>query len=62
MPWTGKYWKESGANAIVADAADNIRRPARLALLASERIAAQQLDDVVSLAPIYLHTLNTPAA
>ena len=57
-----KVLERKWRNAIVADAADNIRRPARLALLASERIAAQQLDDVVSLAPIYLHTLNTPAA
>jgi tRNA threonylcarbamoyladenosine biosynthesis protein TsaB len=48
-------------NAVVADAADNIRRPSRLAVMAAARLEAGQVDDVISLAPIYLHTLNTPS-
>ncbi len=48
-------------NVHVADAVDNIRRPSRLALLAVGKLEANQSDDVVSLAPIYLHTLNMPA-
>jgi len=48
-------------NVRVADAADNIRRPSRLALLAVQKLEANQSDDVVSLAPIYLHTLSVPA-
>lgn len=48
-------------NALVADPAANTRRPARLAIMAIQKMDNNQLDDVVSLAPIYLHTLNTPA-
>jgi tRNA threonylcarbamoyladenosine biosynthesis protein TsaB len=48
-------------NALLADPADCVRRPARLAALTAERFKAGQFDDVVTLAPIYLHTLNTPA-
>ncbi len=48
-------------NALLADPADCIRRPARLAVLTADRFKAGQFDDVVTLAPIYLHTLNTPA-
>lgn len=48
-------------NAIIADPAGNIRRPAKLAVLAAEKLAAGQSDDVVSLSPIYLHTINTPS-
>jgi tRNA threonylcarbamoyladenosine biosynthesis protein TsaB len=48
-------------NALLPDPADNIRRPAKLAMLCAQKFEAQQFDDVVSLAPIYLHTLNTPA-
>jgi tRNA threonylcarbamoyladenosine biosynthesis protein TsaB len=48
-------------NAIVTSPASNVRRPAILAALAAEKLKANQVDDVVSLAPIYLHTLNTPA-
>ena len=47
-------------NAILADPAGNIRRPSVLAVLAAEKFKANQVDDVVSLAPIYLHTLNAP--
>ncbi len=48
-------------NALLAGPAENVRRPARLAEMAARRLEANQIDDVVSLAPIYLHTLNTPA-
>ncbi len=48
-------------NAILASPAENVRRPARLAELAAQKLEKQQVDDVVTLAPIYLHTLNTPA-
>jgi tRNA threonylcarbamoyladenosine biosynthesis protein TsaB len=48
-------------NALLPDPADCVRRPARLAVLTAERFKAGQVDDVVTLAPIYLHTLNTPA-
>jgi len=49
-------------NAVLASPADNLRRPSKLAELAIKKLDANQVDDVVSLAPIYLHTLNTPAA
>lgn len=48
-------------NAVVADPSENIRRPVKLAVMAAAKMENGQLDDVVSLAPIYLHTLNTPA-
>ncbi|MDK2979688.1 MAG: tRNA threonylcarbamoyladenosine biosynthesis protein TsaB [Chloroflexota bacterium] len=48
-------------NALLPDAADCMRRPARLAVMSAERFQAGKFDDAVSLAPIYLHTLNTPA-
>ncbi len=56
-----KILERKWRNALVADPAANVRRPSILAAKAEERLAAEQLDDVVSLAPIYLHTLNTPA-
>jgi hypothetical protein len=48
-------------NAVLASPAENVRRPAKLAELGARKLDANQADDVVSLAPIYLHTLNTPA-
>lgn len=48
-------------NAILASPAQNVRRPAILAQLAEKRLETGRADDVVSLAPIYLRTLNTPA-
>jgi tRNA threonylcarbamoyladenosine biosynthesis protein TsaB len=48
-------------NALLPDPANCIRRPSKLAVLTAERFKAGQFDDVVTLAPIYLHTLNTPA-
>ena len=57
-----KILERKWRNALVAEAAANVRRPSILAAKAVERLAAEQLDDVVSLAPIYLRTLNTPAA
>lgn len=48
-------------NALLASPAQNVRRPAILAQLAEQRLEKGQADDVISLAPIYLHTLNTPA-
>ena len=56
-----KILERKWRNALVADPAANIRRPSVLAAKAAEKLAAKQFDDVVSLAPIYLHTLNTPA-
>ncbi len=48
-------------NALVASPAANMRRPAHLAELAWVRLAAGQIDDPISLAPIYVHTLGSPA-
>ena len=56
-----KILERKWRNALVAEPAANVRRPSVLAAMAAEKLAANQLDDVVSLAPIYLHTLNTPA-
>jgi tRNA threonylcarbamoyladenosine biosynthesis protein TsaB len=48
-------------NAVVADPSANVRRPSKLAVMAADRLEKGESDDVVSLAPIYLRTLNTPA-
>jgi tRNA threonylcarbamoyladenosine biosynthesis protein TsaB len=48
-------------NALVCSPASNMRRPAHLAEMAWARLAAGQVDDPVSLAPIYVHTLGSPA-
>lgn len=56
-----KILERKWRNALVADPAENMRRPSRLALLAAARLEHAQPDDVVTLAPIYVHTLNTPA-
>ena len=48
-------------NALVASPSANIRRPAHLAEMAWARLLAGDVDDPVSLAPIYVHTLNNPA-
>ena len=42
-------------NAIMATPAQSLRRPSFLAEIAWERWQAGQLDDVISLSPIYLH-------
>mgnify|MGYP005817515547 CR=1 FL=1 len=47
----GRKWK----NAMLADPALSMRRPAVLAELAWKRWKAGQVDDPVSLSPIYLH-------
>lgn len=47
----GRKWK----NVILASAAQSIRRPSFLAELAWQRFSEGQVDDPVSLAPIYLH-------
>jgi tRNA threonylcarbamoyladenosine biosynthesis protein TsaB len=48
-------------NAIIARPAGNTRRPGVLAQLAAEKLLASQVDDVVALAPIYVHTINSPS-
>jgi tRNA threonylcarbamoyladenosine biosynthesis protein TsaB len=48
-------------NALVVNPAANVRRPAYLAEMAWTRLAANDVDDPVSLAPIYVHTLSTAA-
>ena len=48
-------------NALVANPAANMRRPAHLAEIAWTRLAANEVDDPISLAPIYVHTLGGPA-
>jgi len=48
-------------NALVASPAENLRRPSILAQIAWRRLENGQVDDPASLAPIYLHTLGTPA-
>jgi len=48
-------------NAIIAQPANNTRRPAQLAQLAAEKLRANLINDVVSLAPIYVHTINSPS-
>jgi tRNA threonylcarbamoyladenosine biosynthesis protein TsaB len=47
-------------NALVATPAANTRRPAHLAEIAWARLAADDVDDSVSLAPIYVHSLGSP--
>jgi tRNA threonylcarbamoyladenosine biosynthesis protein TsaB len=48
-------------NALIATPAENSRRPSILAQLAWKRLETGQVDDTASLAPIYLHTIGTPA-
>ena len=48
-------------NALVSRPAANMRRPAHLAEIAWMRLAAGEVDDPVLLAPIYVHTLSSPA-
>ena len=48
-------------NALIASPAENSRRPSILAQLAWKRLETGQVDDTASLAPIYLHTIGTPA-
>jgi len=50
----GRKWK----TARLCSAAQGVRRPAVLAEMAWQRLQAGQADDVVSLAPIYVHTLS----
>ena len=47
-------------NALVASPAANVRRTAHLAEMAWVRLTANDVDDPVSLAPIYVHTLGSP--
>lgn len=48
-------------NALVASPSRNIRQPSALAEIAWKRFEKGEVDDPVTLAPIYLHTINTPA-
>ena len=48
-------------NALVANPAANMRRPAHLAEIAWTRLSANEVDDPISLTPIYVHTLGSPA-
>lgn len=48
-------------NALVCSPAANMRRPAHLAEMAWVRLTAGEVDDPVSLAPVYVHTLGSPA-
>jgi tRNA threonylcarbamoyladenosine biosynthesis protein TsaB len=48
-------------NALVVNPAANVRRPAYLAEMAWTRLAANDVNDPASLAPIYVHTLSTAA-
>lgn len=50
----GRKWK----TALLASASQNLRRPAVLAELAWKQLHEGSPDDVVSLAPIYVHTLS----
>ncbi len=45
-------------NAVIAKPADSLRRPSYLAEMAWERFRRKDWDDVLSLAPIYLHTID----
>jgi len=45
-------------NALVASPAENVRRPAHLAEMAWKRFQAGELDDVIELEPIYVHTIS----
>lgn len=47
-------------NALVASPAENVRRPAHLAEIAWKRFLQGDLDDVIQVAPIYLHTVGNP--
>ena len=48
-------------NVLLASPAQSIRRPAVLAELAWERLKAGQADEINSLAPIYLRTIEAIA-
>jgi tRNA threonylcarbamoyladenosine biosynthesis protein TsaB len=48
-------------NALIASPAENSRRPSILAQLAWKQLETGQVDDTASLAPIYVHTIGTPA-
>lgn len=48
-------------NALIASPAENSRRPSILAQLAWKQLETGQVDDTALLAPIYLHTIGTPA-
>jgi tRNA threonylcarbamoyladenosine biosynthesis protein TsaB len=48
-------------NALVASPAANTRRPAHLAEIAWARLAVDDVDDPVTLAPIYVHSLGSPS-
>jgi tRNA threonylcarbamoyladenosine biosynthesis protein TsaB len=48
-------------NALIVDPTRNVRQPSGLAELAWYRLAKDDADDPITLAPIYIHTLNTPA-
>jgi len=45
-------------NARIAQPADSLRRPSYLAEMAWERLKRSDWDDVLSLSPIYLHTID----
>ena len=45
-------------NAVIAQPVDSLRRPSCLAEMAWERFRRKDWDDVLSLAPIYLHTID----
>ena len=45
-------------NILLASPAQSLRRPAYLAEMAWQRLQAGQVDEVISLAPIYLRTLE----
>ncbi len=48
-------------NALIASPAENSRRPSILAQLAWKQLETGLVDDTASLAPIYVHTIGTPA-
>lgn len=55
-----RYLKRRWRNALVADPCDNVRRPSLLAAMALEQLEANDADQPVSLAPIYVQTLANP--
>jgi len=52
--------KRRWRNALVAEPADNLRRPSLLAQMALHRLEEGSVDSAPTLAPIYIHTISHP--
>jgi tRNA threonylcarbamoyladenosine biosynthesis protein TsaB len=55
-----RMFKRRWRNALVAEPAENLRRPSLLAQMALRRLEEGSGDSAATLAPIYIHTINHP--